>query len=291
MTTDIWFGVHVPPEGRDFQEMRYLCQSIEAMGFDLFTITDHFMNMRNPDGRRNHPLECWTTLAGLAAVTDRIKLGPLVSCYGYRRPTVLAKMVTTVDIISQGRLIMGLGAGWHEPEFRGFMDTFPSIPERLRGLRETIDICTRMFRQERTSYTGQLYQVVNVLNAPQPLQSPIPLMIGGGGEQVTLRLAARHADISHFFARSTEMLDHKLEVLQRHCDDVGRSYRDIRKATSMNVLFQSSRGTDGYTSSNEAMMAIQDYIDRGIGLITFRFTGLENLKQLATDVLTQFRST
>lgn len=291
MTTDIWFGVHVPPEGRDFQEMQHICQSIEAMGYDLFTITDHFMNMRNPEDSSNHPLECWTTLAGLAAVTDRIKLGPLVSCYGYRRPTVLAKMATTVDIISHGRLIMGLGAGWHEAEFQGFMDSFPSIPKRLRGLRETIDICTRMFRQERTSYNGQLYHVNNVLNAPQPVQSPIPLLIGGGGEQVTLRLAARYADISHFFAQNTELLDHKLEVLRHHCKDVGRSYQDIRKATSMNVFFQSSRGTDGYTSTNEAIEAIQGYIDRGIGLITFRFTGLEALQQLATDVLPQFQST
>lgn len=291
MTTDIWFGVHVPPEGRDFQEMQHICQSIEAMGFDLFTITDHFMNMRNPEGSSNHPLECWTTLAGLAAVTHRIKLGPLVSCYGYRRPTVLAKMATTVDIISQGRLIMGLGAGWHEAEFRGFMDVFPSIPERLRGLRETINICTRMFRQERTSYTGQLYHVDNVLNAPQPIQSSIPIMIGGGGEQVTLRLAARHADISHFFAPNTEMLDHKLKALRHHCVDTGRSYEDIRKATSMNVFFQSPLRTDGYTSATEATVAIRDYIDRGIGLITFRFTGLENLEQLATDVLPEFRST
>jgi F420-dependent oxidoreductase-like protein len=290
MTTDIWFGVHVPPEGRGFQEMQGICQSIETMGFDLFTITDHFMNMRNPEGSSNHPLECWTTLAGLAAVTNRIKLGPLVSCYGYRRPTVLAKMATTVDIISQGRLIMGLGAGWHEAEFRGFMDTFPSVPERLRGLRETIKICTQMFRHERTSYSGQLYHVDNVLNAPQPVQSPIPLMIGGGGEQVTLRLATRYADISHFFARNTETLDHKLEVLRRHCVDIGRSYTDIRKATSMNVLFQSSRGTGGDSSSNDVIKAIQDYMDRGIGLITFRFTGLENLQRLATEVLPQFRS-
>lgn len=290
MTSDIWFGVHVPPEGRDFQQMQHICQSIEAMGFDLFTITDHFMNMRNPEGVSNHPLECWTTLAGLAAVTNRIKLGPLVSCYGYRRPTVLAKMATTVDIISQGRLIVGLGAGWHEAEFRGFMDTFPPISERMRGLRETIMICTQMFQQERTNFAGQLYHVDNVLNAPQPVQSPIPLMVGGGGEQVTLRLAARYADISHFFAQDLETLDHKLAVLRRHCKDVGRPYTDIRKATSMNLLFQPSGGIIGSSSPDEATGAIQDYIDRGIGLITFRFTGLENLQRLVAEVLPQFRS-
>lgn len=102
MLKDIWFGVHVPPEGRDFEEMKRICLAVEEAGFDLFTMTDHFMNMRNPNNPGNHPLECWTTLAALACMTNKIKLAPLVSCYGYRRPTVLAKMATTVDIISGG---------------------------------------------------------------------------------------------------------------------------------------------------------------------------------------------
>ena len=111
MARDIWFGVHVPPEGKNFDQMKSICRRVEEGGFELFTITDHLLNMQNPNGPSNHPLECWTTLAGLAAVTSKIKLASLVTCYKYRRPTVLAKMATTVDIISNGRLILGIGAG------------------------------------------------------------------------------------------------------------------------------------------------------------------------------------
>ena len=131
MVEDVWFGLHMAPEGCDFEYMSNVAKATERAGFDIFMITDHFMNMVNPSGPGKHPLECWTTLARLASVTHRIKLGPLVTCYAYREPTVLAKMATTVDIISKGRLIMGIGAGWHEAEFKGYIGRFP---RRVRGL-------------------------------------------------------------------------------------------------------------------------------------------------------------
>ncbi|UCH37648.1 MAG: LLM class flavin-dependent oxidoreductase [Candidatus Bathyarchaeota archaeon] len=121
MSQDIWFEIHAPPEGKSFDEMKAICVTAEETGFDLFTLSDHLMNIQNPNGSKNHPLECWTTLAALAAITKAIKLGTLVTCYAYRRPTILAKMATTVDIISGGRLVLGLGAGWHEEEFKGFI--------------------------------------------------------------------------------------------------------------------------------------------------------------------------
>ena len=181
MPRELWFGIHAPPQGRDFEEMKRICQAAEEAGFDLFTMTDHFMNMGQPDGPSRHPLECWSTLAGLAAVTTKIRLGPLVSCYYYRRPTVLAKIATTVDIISNGRLIFGIGAGWHQKEFAGFMDRFPPVKERMMGLEETIQICKSMFKNERTTFRGKLYNVENVLNSPLPIQRPPPIMVGGGG--------------------------------------------------------------------------------------------------------------
>ncbi|MFH0749200.1 MAG: LLM class flavin-dependent oxidoreductase [Candidatus Bathyarchaeota archaeon] len=127
MLNDIWFGVHVPPEGKNFDEIKAICKTVEDSGFDLFTMTDHFMNMRNPNGQEGHPLECWTTLAALASVTKKVKLGPLVSCYGYRRPTVLAKMATTVDIISNGRLVLGIGAGSMEKNLMDFSEDFHQL--------------------------------------------------------------------------------------------------------------------------------------------------------------------
>ena len=132
MSNDILFEVHAPPEGKDFEEMKTICLTSEESGFDWFTLTDHLMNMGNPNGSENHPLECWTTLAGLAAVTNQIKLGTMVTCYAYRLPTILAKMATTVDIISNGRLIFGIGAGWHKEEFKGFLGRFPTTKRKTQ---------------------------------------------------------------------------------------------------------------------------------------------------------------
>ena len=283
MSKDIWFGVHVPPEGRDFEEMKSICLAVEEAGFDLFTMTDHFMNMRNPNNPGNHPLECWTTLAALACVTNKIKLAPLVSCYGYRRPTVLAKMATTVDIISGGRLIFGIGAGWHEEEFNGFMNRFPPVRERLKGLRETVEICKAMFSNERSTYNGKLYKVNNILNSPQPVQKPMPIMIGGGGEKVTLKIAAEHANISHFFSRSLDNLEQKISVLKKHCETVGRDYSEIRKATSL------GRGSIVAPDTIEKIVEeINEYKNRGIGLITFRFSSFEDLPLLKKEIIPRF---
>ena len=283
MPKDIWFGIHAPPEGKNFEEVKQICQAVEEAGFDLFTMTDHFMNMRNPNGVGNHPLETWTTLAALAAVTNRIKLGTLVTCYAYRRPTVLAKMATTVDIISGGRLILGVGAGWHIEEFNGFMGRFPPAKERLQGLLETLEICKSMFANEHTTYHGKLYTIDNVLNSPQPVQKQIPIMVGGSGEKVTLKIAARHADISHLFAGNLNELEHKLSVLKQHCDTVGRNYNSIRKATSMNV-----DDLEVPDIVEETVNTIKEYKKMGIGQINFRFKGLNGLKLFSKKIIPQF---
>jgi alkanesulfonate monooxygenase SsuD/methylene tetrahydromethanopterin reductase-like flavin-dependent oxidoreductase (luciferase family) len=267
------------------------------------------MNMANPKWVGGHPLEAWTTLAALAAVTRRIKLGPLVGCYAYRRPTVLAKMATTVDIISEGRLVLGLGAGWHEDEFNGFMGGFPPAPERLRGLRETLEICTGMLGQERFSYNGKMYRVENVLNSPQPVQKPVPVMVGGGGERVTLALAARYAHISHFFAGDTKSLEAKLAALAGHCDKVGRNFDSIRKGTGMTILMGGTiieaeeklkkvavaRGTtmdalrqrigQGLGTPSEVASALGEYVDKGIGLITLSFPDMGDMPVFAERVM------
>jgi F420-dependent oxidoreductase-like protein len=312
LTRKVWFGVHLPSEGKDWGYMREACLGVEANGYDLFTTTDHFMNMWNPKGPENHPLECWTLLSGLAAVTRRVKLGPLVGCFGYRRPTVLAKMATTVDVISGGRLIFGIGAGWHEDEFKGFMGRFPPTAERLRGLRETIEICKGMFTNEHFSYDGKLYKVDNVLNKPQPVQRPVPIMVGGGGEKVTLQIAAKYGDISHFFTGDMKILDAKTSALRSHCEKLGRDYDSIRKATGFSILLGENEAEaeeklrrvaatrsqtpeamrqrlgPGFGTPDEVASRMTEYVDRGIGLITLSFTDWSDMPAFADSVMSRF---
>jgi len=310
----IAFGIHVPPEGRDFLEMKNICLSAERLGFDLFTITDHFMNMNQPDGPSHHPLECWSTLAGLAAVTSKIRLGPLVSCYFYRPPTVLAKMATTVDIISNGRLIFGIGAGWHQKEFEGFFGRFPTVGERMRGLEETIQICRSMFKNERTSFRGKLYHVDNVLNSPLPVQRPLPILVGGGGEKRTLRIAARYADISHFaFNPSEEVLNQKLIALRNHCKAVKRDFDEVKKGITLIPIVGSTEeeleakirqhaqregiALDEYKkrlgpvrgTPKQCVQEMRKYIDKGVSLFTMRFLNLEDAKLFAEEIIGELR--
>ena len=303
-------GVHAPPEGRDFVTMKGLCQTAENLGYDLFTITDHFMNMANPAGRANHPLECWTTLGGLAAVTNRIFLGPLVSCVNYRHPTVLGKIATTIDIISNGRLLFGIGAGWHEVEYGGFMGRFPSAKERLDGLEDAVQICRSMFTNDYTTYAGKLYSATGTLNSPGPVQKPIPIMIGGAGEKRTLRIAAKYADIAHIIANSTQELEHKLEVLRKHCSNVGRDFSSIRIASGLRPLLDPSEeeikaqvewmATRRRMPTAEAekivqktvgpkniLATVEEYQDLDVNLITFNMRRIDEIKSLKDQVISK----
>ncbi|TRO53017.1 TIGR03560 family F420-dependent LLM class oxidoreductase [Candidatus Bathyarchaeota archaeon] len=306
------FGVHHQPEGRDWNHMKKAVHLVEDSGFDLFTVTDHFMNMADPEGPYNHPLEAWTLLAALAAETSKIRLSPLVSCYGYRRPTVLAKMATTVDIISGGRLIFGIGGGWHEAEFKGFMGKYPSGPRRLTGLKETIEIAKGMFTHERFSYDGKLYKVDNVLNSPQPIQKPIPIMVGGGGEQRTMRYAARYADISHFFINNLDQLKHKLQILKKHCKREGTDYDRIVKGTTFRVVLGSEKEINakiekrakeyhlpvepmknrlglGAGKPSDVADRFKELFDNGLGLVTLSFIDMDDIPVFAEEVISQFR--
>jgi F420-dependent oxidoreductase-like protein len=309
MPTDLWFGAFVWPEGTTFDELKRLCQKAEALKYDLFMITDHFMNMREPNRPDRHPLEAWTTLAGLAAVTSQIKLGPLVTCYAYRAPPVLAKMATTVDIISNGRLVFGIGAGWHKQEFEDYFGRFPPVKERLTGLEETVAICKAMFSNERTTYNGTIFKVENALNSPLPVQRPIPVLIGGGGEKRTLKIAARHANINHIFANDLKTLDSKLEALKRHCTAIGRDYDEIRKGVGVAVVLGSDEkqaearltrlartlGTsedsirselgDIYGTPEKVAGILRQFVSRGIGLITPRFFYQDEMELFANEVI------
>jgi len=232
----IKFGVHFHPEGVDFGTVKALCQKAEELNYDIFTITDHFLNMENSRGHENHPLEAWTLLSALAAVTKKIPLGPLVSCAHYRQPTVLAKMATTVDIISGGRLVFGIGAGWFRDEFEAFLGKFPSLKERLAGLDDAVQICKSMFENENTKFTGRIYNANNTLNLPKPVRGRIPIMVGGAGEK-TLRIMVKYADIAHVWDHFLPSeLEQRLQSLKKYCIEVGRSIEDLVIATGLNVI-------------------------------------------------------
>jgi alkanesulfonate monooxygenase SsuD/methylene tetrahydromethanopterin reductase-like flavin-dependent oxidoreductase (luciferase family) len=268
------------------------------------------MNMAQPDRADQHPLECWETLAGLAAVTNKIRLAPLVSCYYYRLPTVLAKMATTVDIISNGRLIFGIGAGWHQKEFESFTTRFPPVKERMTGLEETIQICTSMFQNERTNFKGKIYCFENVLNNPLPVQRPPPIMVGGGGEKKTLRIAAKYADISHCaFNPRMEDLEHKLNVLKKHCKTVNRDFNDIKIGISVNPYVGSTdqeveakikrRAEELHLALDELKKrmgpvkgapeqcreAIRQYVGKGVKLFTITFPYTEDAELFSKEVI------
>jgi len=309
MGSDVSFGAFIWPEGRDFAEMKRYCLRAEALNYNLFMITDHFMNMRAPNRPDRHPLECWTTLAGLAAVTQKIRLGPLVSCYAYRAPPVLAKTATTVDIISGGRLVFGIGAGWHETEFKGYFGRYPPDRERLDGLEEAVEICKHMFRNERTTYHGKLFTVENALNSPQPVQDPLPILVGGGGEKRTLKIVAKHADFCHFFANDLATLDRKFRALKRHCQDVGRDYEEVGKGVGVSVIVgrddeeaearmkrlarlfgisadeQRQQLGRAYGTPEAVAAFLEMYVAKGVQLLTPRFFYLDNLTLFGEEVL------
>jgi F420-dependent oxidoreductase-like protein len=173
--------------------------------------------------------EAWTTLAALAASVPRLRLGPLVTGNTYRHPAVLAKMAATVDHVSGGRLVLGLGAGWQENEHRQYGIPFHTLRERLERLGEACEVIKSLFSNEKTTFKGRYYQLEDAVLEPKPLQRPLPLLVGGGGEKVTLRIAARFADEWNVWG-DVETLRRKMRILDGYCAEVGRDPRSIQRS-------------------------------------------------------------
>ena len=188
-----------------------IAQLAEELGYDSIWVYDHFHNVPRP--AHEAVFECWTTIAAISQLTSRIRLGQMVGCNSYRNPGLLAKITSTIDVISGGRLDWGIGAGWYENEYRGYGFEFPTPKDRIGMLRETVEIVKSMWTQPETTYNGEYYELSRANCDPKPLQDPHPpVWIGGGGEQLTLRVVARHADCSNF-GGSPEQWAHKREVL------------------------------------------------------------------------------
>jgi F420-dependent oxidoreductase-like protein len=199
-------------------------------GVSVFTLMDHWFQMEQMAPAQDPMLEGYTSLGFLAGQTARIRLGLLVTGVTYRHPGLLAKIVTTLDVLSGGRAQLGLGAGWYEREHRGLGVPFPSVAERFERLEETIQICQQMWSDDDGPYQGTHYQLAETICSPPPISTPRPrLLIGGSGERKTLRLVARYADACNLFATSADDVAHKLEVLDRHCDAEGRDPATIER--------------------------------------------------------------
>ena len=205
-----------------------LARSAEAAGITRLTVMDHLWQIGGIGPPEDEMLEAYTTLGYLAACTSRVKLLTLVTGAVYRYPGVLAKIVTTLDVLSAGRAWLGIGAAWNEEESRGLGIPFPPVAERFERLEETLQICLQMWRGDESPYRGEHYQLDRLLNSPQALTRPHPpIMIGGGGEKKTLRLVARYADACNLFPSPD--LARKLDVLRAHCEAEGRDYDEITK--------------------------------------------------------------
>ncbi len=243
MTTP-WFGFHIPSFSyRDtgsegiFDRVVAQAHAAEAAGFSLVSVMDH-LNQIPGIGRQDEPmLEAWPVLAALARETTRVRLGTLVTGVTYRNPALLAKTATTLDVISGGRALFGLGAAWFEGEHVAFGFDFPPIRERMDRLDEALSIIRGMFAHQRSTFHGRHYRVEDVINVPPPVQPGGPrILVGGGGEQRTLRIAARHADLTHWFPMPHEALARKTKLLEQYCEAIDRDPAEIERTMAAPVL-------------------------------------------------------
>jgi F420-dependent oxidoreductase-like protein len=247
------FGLQHPNYSFDYRNhdsshildsLKNLVTRAETLGFDSFWVMDHFHQIPLV-GKQDEPmLESWTTISVLAGVTSKIRLGTMMTGIIYRHPSILAKIGATLDVLSKGRLFMGIGAAWNEEESSAYGIPFPSIKERFVRLEEAIQIIRKMWTDEpSTSFNGKYYQIKNAYCNPKPVQKPSPpIMIGGAGERQTLRIVAKYGDACNLPSfGSVETVKRKLGILKEHCKSMGRDYDSILKTKLGRVVIEDDR--------------------------------------------------
>jgi F420-dependent oxidoreductase-like protein len=287
-----FFGFHMPnftypgvPGDRLFDRVVEQARAAEKAGFDLVTVMDHFYQIRGVGPETEPMLEAYTTLAGIAAQTSTVKLGTLVTGVTYRNPALLAKQVATLDVISNGRAILGIGAAWNEDEHVGYGFEYPPIARRMDRLEEAVQIARLMFTEERPSFEGSFYRIDRALNVPRPIQKGGPkILIGGGGEKRTLRILARHGDMGHWFGAPIEDLKRKKAVFEEHCAAVGRDPSEVTILLGVGLVLtddekQARAIMDSLPAERRAMVRaarfdeapeiLRPYLDAGFGGFTF----------------------
>jgi F420-dependent oxidoreductase-like protein len=260
-----------PGPNNSWEETLAVARHAEATGWDGVWYADHFMpNQEDVSGPTN---ECWTTLAALAALVPRVRLGSLVVGNMYRHPAVLAKMAAGVDIVSGGRLVLGLGAGWQENEHQKYGIEFSTVGGRLSRLDEACQVVNGLLRNDRTTFHGKYYQLDDAPLVPKPVQQPLPLLIGGGGEKRTMRIAAKYADEWNVWGEP-DVLRHKMSILDQHCKDLGRDPGSIKRSCQAMVILsddsevlQRARQMPGRTvagGTDDVRRVMQEYVDAGV---------------------------
>ena len=257
----------------------------EKAGFHSIWVWDHFIQLR----RWEDPLlEGWLTLAYLAAATERIKLGTLVTGVTYRYPAVLVKQASTLDVLSGGRSYFGVGAAWNEREHGAFGVRFPPIAERFEMLEDLLQIAHRAWKGETGAFDGKRTSLTEQMDSPRPVQRPHPpILIGGGGERKTLRLVARYADATHQTTGDPEVLRHKLDVLRRHCETEGRNYDEIERYCGLEL--RPPRGQGGRIADasilQERLGALSEAGAQGVFIVLPNIADSDSIERFGEEVI------
>ncbi len=279
--------------GNHFDALLATVQACEHAGLDSVWMADHFMFPDKEQPVKEVPvMECFTVLAAVAATTSRIRIGELVAGVPYRNPALLAKICATLDVISHGRSLIGLGAAWHQPEFEAYGWPFPPLRTRMKMLEEAVQIVDRMLTQRPASFTGEYYSIKDAYNDPLPVQKPRPpIMIGGGGERITLKLVAQYADFCNVFGDPATVA-HKFEVLRQHCAAVGRPISEITLCNHAGLMIARDEAAlaekrnrhprfQGIIGTPRAVVSqIREYAAAGSQYITFSLPEAEDVEAI-----------
>ncbi len=313
----IRFGLQVAPQQTTVEEMKDVWKEAETLGFDTLWVNDHLLPSVGPEDAPN--LESWSVLAAMATATSRVKIGAMVTSNTFRHPVVLAKMATTIDHLSNGRLILGIGTGYLESEHKAYGITLPPLKERIDRFEEALQLITTLWAAEsRVSFTGQYYTLVNAPFAPQPLQRPHPpIMIGGTGEKRILPLVARYAQMWNIPSMAPEEIAAKSKELEKACRKIGRNCGEIehsyltplfikadpaeaqellqRIAEVRRISVEQARKSILVGDPATVRQQLQTYIDVGVThfIINLRRPGLydrEGVRLFATEIMPAFRS-
>jgi F420-dependent oxidoreductase-like protein len=302
----IRFGVQLRPEDYSLDGFKKVWREAEILGYNSAWIPDHFYPMSRQKER--NVFEAWTLLPTLAAETEHLRLGVLVTCNSYRSPSVLAKIAATVDVTSRGRLEFAIGAGWYKEEYDAYGIRFPDAKIRIEQLAEAVELIKRIWTQKKVNFQGKYYTARDLVSYPKPLQKPHPpIWVGGQGNRL-LRIVAQHADYANFLHCPIREFQQRLNVLKRHCSNVGRNFEEIKKtwhgfiiiaeeteAKRMALKFEENSVIDQIEGmviagpTEKCVEEIQKYVDLGVKYFIPYFPVEKDLKVFMEKVATNFK--